>query len=111
MAKGENFFGLKSGSTKSLTFSVSNGKQVIKDRVYKVKNPRTSAQMEQRVFLATIGAAYKAMREIVNHSFEGLATGQPCYSKFMSDNLKLMRADAIAHLGHFGYCIYNDPRI
>lgn len=111
MAKGSSFFGLKSGSTKTLTFQVNNGQQIVKDRVYRVKNPRTAAQMEQRVFMATVGAAYKAMKAIVNHSFEGLSVGMQCYSKFMSDNLMRMRADAIANTGHFGYCIYNDPRL
>ena len=46
MANGENFFGQKSGSTKSLTFQIRNGKQIVKDRVYRVRNPRSESQME-----------------------------------------------------------------
>lgn len=111
MANGENFFGLKSGSTKSLTFAVSGGKQIIKDRVYKVKNPRSDAQMRQRVFMATIGAAYKAMKDIVNHSFEGVTYGAASMQKFNSENLALIKADALANAGRFGYCIYNDARL
>lgn len=37
MAQSKGFFGLRKGSTKSLTFSVLDGKQITKDRVYDVK--------------------------------------------------------------------------
>lgn len=33
MAKSSTYFGLRRGSTKSLTFSVADGKQITKDRV------------------------------------------------------------------------------
>ena len=96
MAQGENFFGIKSGSTKSLTFSVRAGKQIIKDRVYRIKNPRSAMQ----------GLAYKAMKAICDHSFEGVATGQESYSKFMSVNLPLLKTDANINGGRFGYPNY-----
>ena len=54
MAKSQTFFGLRKGSTKSLTFSVLNGQQVTKDRVIGGKNPRTESQMIQRVLMNTI---------------------------------------------------------
>ena len=47
MAQSKGFFGLRKGSTKSLTFSTLDGKQITKDRVYDVKNPRTENQMRQ----------------------------------------------------------------
>lgn len=106
MAQGENFFGIKSGSTKSLTFSVRAGKQIIKDRVYRIKNPRSAMQMRQRILMTAAGLAYKAMKAICDHSFEGVATGQECYSKFMSVNLPLLKADANGNGGRFGYPNY-----
>lgn len=106
MAQGENFFGIKSGSTKSLTFAVRGGKQIIKDRVYRIKNPRSAMQMRQRILMAACGLAYKAMGQIVNHSWEGVPTGQNSYSKFMSVNLPLIKADANANAGRFAYPLY-----
>jgi outer membrane protein assembly factor BamA len=52
MAQSKSFFGLRRGSTKSLTFQVFEGKQVTKDRVYNVKNPQTDGQILQRMKLS-----------------------------------------------------------
>ena len=92
MAQSKSFFGLRRGSTKSLTFQVFNGKQVTKDRVEKVKNPRTPAQMDQRMLMKTVGAAYSAMREIVDHSFQGYSYGMQNMSHFLSVNAEKLRS-------------------
>lgn len=91
MAKSSTFFGLRRGSTKSLTFSVTNGKQVTKDRVSMVKNPRSQAQMVQRAIMKTASSAYNAGKEIFDHSFEGTSYGQPSMSLFRSLNSQLLR--------------------
>ena len=96
MAKSPSFFGLRRGSTKSLTFQVLNGRQVTKDRVYDVKNPRTFSQMQQRMVMATAAAAYAGMREIVDHSFEGYTYGQPTMSEFIRLNAKMLRNGLLA---------------
>ena len=92
MAQSKSFFGLRRGSTKSLTFQVFNGKQVTKDRVETVKNPRTPAQMDQRMIMKTTGAAYSAMREIVDHSFQGYSYGMQNMSHFLSVNADKLRS-------------------
>lgn len=92
MAHSKSFFGLRKGSTKSLTFSVYNGKQVTKDRVTQVKNPRTSFQMKQRAIMATAMHAYSAMKEICDHSNEALSYGQKTMNWFVSENAKLLRS-------------------
>lgn len=91
MAKSKSFFGLRRGSTKTLTFSVFNGKQVTKDRVELVKNPRSLAQMQQRMAMATASAAYAAMKEIVDHSFEGITYGLNNMSEFIKQNTKAIK--------------------
>ena len=94
MAKSKSFFGLRRGSTKTLTFSVYNGKQVTKDRVADVKNTRTSLQMKQRAIMATTIHAYSAMKEICDHSFENLAYGQKSMNYFVSENARMIRSAA-----------------
>ena len=87
MAKSKSFFGLRTGSTKSLTFSVYRGTQVTKDRVTRVANPRTFAQMQQRAKVPLVAAARAALAGLVDHSFEGVAYGQVSLQKFSSLNL------------------------
>lgn len=95
MAKSKSFFGLRRGSTKTLTFSVFNGKQVTKDRVELVKNPRSLAQMQQRLAMATASAAYAHMKEIVDHSFEGVTYGLNNMSEFIKLNTKAIKASIL----------------
>lgn len=94
MAKSKSFFGLRKGSTKSHTYSVLDGQQVTKDRVYDVKNPRTMAQMRQRMLMTTVGAAYKYLKTIADHSFEGKSSGIQCMRAFNSANLNRFKAAA-----------------
>ena len=107
MAKSKSFFGLRRGSTKTLTFQVNNGKQITKDRVYEVKNPRTQEQMKQRMVMATASAAYANMKEIVDHSFEGITYGQMNMSEFIRVNAKAIRA-TLGGTAMFGFNAYQD---
>ena len=88
MAKSKSFFGLRSGSTKSLTFQVYRGEQITKDRVYRVSNPRTEAQMTQRALIPIVAAARSALRGLVDHSFEGVAYGEASLKEFSKQNLR-----------------------
>lgn len=112
MAKSKSFFGLRRGSTKTLTFSVFNGKQVTKDRVESVKNPRSLAQMVQRMCMATASAAYAQMKEIVDHSFEGVTYGLNNMSEFIRQNVKEIKAAASNPAGAvFAFNPYQDRNI
>lgn len=111
MAKSQSFFGLRRGSTKSLTFQVLNGRQVTKDRVYDVKNPRTYSQMLQRMVMATAAAAYASMREIVDHSFEGITYGQPTMSEFIRLNAKMLRDGLFTDNSNISFNPYKDRNV
>ena len=88
MAKSKSFFGLRTGSTKSLTFQVYRGEQITKDRVYRVSNPRTEAQMTQRALIPIVAAARSALKGLVDHSFEGVAYGEASLKEFSKQNLR-----------------------
>lgn len=90
MAQSKSFFGLRKGSTKTLTFQVLNGKQITKDRVYNVKNPQSLAQMKQRALMATAVTAYSQLKAICDHSFEGVEVGAKSMSVFIRENVKLL---------------------
>ena len=110
MAQSKGFFGLRKGSTKSLTFSTLDGKQITKDRVYDVKNPRTEAQMRQRMLMTTVGAAYKMLKSIADHSFEGYSSGMQCMRQFNSRNLNRFKKAAAAK-GEVAFNEYKDGDI
>lgn len=98
MAKSNGFFTLRRGSTKSLTFSVYNGKQITKDRVSSVANPKSQRQQYQRAIMATCMAAYSAMKAIEDHAFQGKSKGSENQREFMSRNLNKMRNELIKYL-------------
>ena len=87
MAKSNSFFGLRSGSTKTLTFQIYRGQQITKDRVYRVSNPRTEAQMKQRAIIPIVAASRAALKGLVDHSWEGVPYGEQSLRTFSSKNL------------------------
>lgn len=87
MAKSTNFFGLRRGSTKAHTFQVYRGMQITKDRVTAVSNPQSDAQMQQRLKLPIVSQARSTLRDLVNHSWEGITYGETSLKKFSEVNL------------------------
>ena len=102
MAKSKSFFGLRTGSTKSLTFQVYRGQQVTKDRVYRVANPRTDAQMQQRALIPIVAAARSALKGLVDHSFEGFPYGEASLKEFSALNLRAgaLKVTSYAPIGY-----------
>lgn len=111
MATSKSFFGKRTGSTKTFTYTVFNGKQVTKEKAEQVKNPRTLAQMRNRMVLTTSSAAYAAMKEIVDHSFQGYTYGLQNMSRFQSINNKLLRESIGAATPQFAYCKYGVAKL
>lgn len=90
MAHSKSFFGLRRGSTKSLTFQVLKGKQITKDRVDVVANPRTTLQMIQRVAFGTVTLAAEKMIDIIGISQQGVNDKTENRRRFVSRNVKLL---------------------
>lgn len=88
MAISKSFFGLRRKSTKSLTFSVLNGKQITKDRVSAVKNPKSEAQAMQRMRFALLSVNMAAYRPILERSVESVDYGNQSVQYIMAKNMK-----------------------
>ena len=88
MAKSDSFFGKRRGSTSSLTFSVLNGKQITKERVTSVRNPKTQYQANQRMVMGAATKFQAALKGILNHSFEGIAYGDASLRYFAQHAMK-----------------------
>lgn len=81
-----------SGSVGKVTFRKGlKGKIIASQKAESVSNPRTFAQQEQRMFMKTAVTAYSAMKEICNHSFEGVPFGQKSMAKFIELNVEQIR--------------------
>lgn len=91
MSKGNMLLGHARGKVGSLVFSRSNGQQIVRARAEVVKNPRTRAQLIQRIIINTVAQAYSLMQPILDHSFEGVPKGQRSMSYFNSQNAKELR--------------------
>lgn len=71
--------------------------QVVRSLAEQVANPRSSAQMFGRMVMSTVMQAVSALKPIIDHSFDGVATGQPSISEFIRRNYALVKADAEAN--------------
>lgn len=87
MAKSSSFFGLRRGSTKSLTFSVLNGEQITKDRVTYIRNPKTALQADQRMRMTLAKNFWKFNKSTLDHAFEGYRQGLQNFQQFMKTAL------------------------
>lgn len=77
-----------SGSVGKVTFRKGvKGETIASQKAEKVHNPQTEDQAYQRMCMNTAMKAYSAMKEICNHSFEGVPYGQKSMSAFIQENL------------------------
>lgn len=93
MSKGNMLLGQARGSVGDLTFFRRNGEQITRAKVTQVANPRTAAQLIQRMIFATAATAYSRLKTICDHSFEGVQYGSRSQARFMSLNLDRLRAN------------------
>lgn len=110
MAKSKSFFGLRKGSTRDHTFYIQDGKQITRSRVEHVKNPRSRAQMIQRMVMTTAIAAYKCLKEICDHSWEGVEYGAKSFQRFMSLNTKILHAEVSNEQSRFSFNPWHDNK-
>lgn len=88
--------------------------QVVRSLAEQVANPRSSAQMFGRMVMSTVMQAVSALKPIIDHSFDGIATGQPSISEFIRRNYALVKADAEANPAsgnNFGLVKYQEKGI
>lgn len=75
-----------------------NGKgerqQVVRSLAESVANPRTQNQMFGRMVMSTVMQAVSGLSVIIDHSFDGIAKGQPSISEFIRTNYALVKQDA-----------------
>lgn len=68
--------------------------QVVRSLAEQVSNPRSQSQMFGRMVMSTVMQAVSALSYIIDHSFDGMAKGQPSISEFIRRNYQLVKEDA-----------------
>lgn len=94
MAKGNMLLGYSRGSVGDLTFYRRNAQQITRARARVIKNPKTLQQQMQRTIMRTSVEAYKVLKEICDHSWEGVSYGANSYAEFQKRNMAMLRSFA-----------------
>lgn len=88
MSKSNMLLGLAKGKVGDLVFYRDGGEQRTRTRVIP-KNPRTRAQMAQRVKIANVSALYRVLAPILSESFTNRPSNQSGYNAFASKAIAL----------------------
>lgn len=94
MAKGSFILEGSTGKVGSLVVQRRKGATILKEYV-KPSNPKTQKQIAQRIIFATVQQASKFMKQIVDHSFEGIGAGEKSLQKFAQLNLQRLRSYSV----------------
>lgn len=87
MAKVKGIFSTQlKGKVGPVVYRNTPNGQTVSQRPANVKNPKTYAQMWQRMKMSTIQKAYSGLKGIVDHSWEGVQYGQKSMSEFTKRN-------------------------
>lgn len=79
------------GKLAGTTIYQQNGETVMREINRSPSNPQTTSQTVQRIIMHTVMQAYSKMKEICDHSFEGIKAGQSTMSYFMKQNVQFAR--------------------
>lgn len=77
------------GRVGSVVYRNRSGQNIASQIPASVKNPQSLMQQQQRMKFNSVAQAYRCLKSIADHSFEGVTYGAPSQAKFMSDNAKL----------------------
>ena len=82
------------GKIGNKVYYTANGKTIVREVSASNYNSKTVQQILQRVIVKTVMRNYSAMKDIANHSFEGVKTGADCMARFSSLNVAHIRENA-----------------
>ncbi len=77
-----------SGSAGDLTFKIQNGLTVVSEKVTKMTNPRSDAQMRVRTRWSNVVAMYSGVRPLLRYGFENKPAGLSDYNMFVKLNMQ-----------------------
>lgn len=107
MGKDNLLLGTARGKLGSVVFYRTGGEQRFRTRV-KPTNPRSFAQLVQRVVVATAVKAYSPLQSICNHSFQNYVGKAKNMERYMRLNIKWLRDVALSQIRSFSPLQFNE---
>lgn len=86
MAKRSLFWGQASGKLGETVLYRAGGEQRTRTYVAKIKNPKTLAQVENRLSMSNFAATYRILKPILANSFPNRPTNQSGFNAFVKAN-------------------------
>lgn len=86
MSKGSLFWGNGRGKLGESVFYRAGGEQRNRTYIRKIKNPKTIAQMKQRILTLNPISMFKNMKPVISESFTERKANQSSYNKFVQEN-------------------------
>lgn len=86
MSKRSLFWGQASGKLGEAVFYRAGGEQRTRAYVKDVKNPKTLAQMTQRITMGNLVSMYSALKPVLSQSFPLRPTNRSAFNEFVSVN-------------------------
>lgn len=106
MAKGIDINGQLRGKRGGVVYYRASGQQISRSRNFNPNNPRTMAQMLQRLALANASKASKGLKEIIDHSFEGVRYGADSVRHFESKAQLALKAAFTGGASGKNFCAF-----
>lgn len=86
MAKGSQFWGNASGKLGEQVLYRAGGEQRARTYVAKIKNPRSYAQMKNRLLMLNVVSMYRALKPLLSETFPMKKSNQSAFNAFVSAN-------------------------
>lgn len=86
MSKGSLFWGKGSGKLGEAVLYRAGGEQRTRTYVAKIKNPKTLAQMENRLSMRNFAQVYRALQPVLSKSFPNRPTKESGFNAFVKAN-------------------------
>lgn len=103
--KGNPFFGTMRGKLGEQVFTRTGGEQRARTYLKVISNPRTKAQMSQRVKLANLVGFYRLLRPLLGDSFLRRPANLSSYNAFVKANLASSRVYLTKEQASSGYVV------
>lgn len=108
MSKGSLFWGKGSGKLGETVLYRAGGEQRTRTYVSKIKNPKTLAQMKNRLSMRNFAQCYRAMQSVLSKSFPNRSQKESGFNAFVKAN-KSVRSAVISKDGAMsGLCVPYD---
>lgn len=104
MAKRSLFWGQASGKLGETVLYRAGGEQRTRTYVAKIKNPKTLAQMENRLSMLNFASIYRSLKPVLSASFPNRPTNQSGFNAFVKANKSVNTAVISQESAQKGLC-------